>query len=92
MRLRARGYQDSPAELVTRLRAEFMRAEGDYPITIQVGVISSPVTVNSASPGPVILPIQHRSLLTGYWYKALIQLFRLPTCAPLRIESGRLSG
>lgn len=37
--------------------------EGDYPISIQVkfdqGVTSSPATINSDPPGPVVLPIQH---------------------------------
>jgi uncharacterized protein (TIGR03437 family) len=38
--------------------------EGDYPISIQVGlddgaVTSSPAAINSDPPGPVVLPIQH---------------------------------
>jgi hypothetical protein len=36
--------------------------EGDYPISIQYGGsigTSSPVTINSVPPGPMILPIQH---------------------------------
>ncbi len=33
--------------------------EGAYPITISVNGVSSPATINSDPPGPVILPIQH---------------------------------
>lgn len=37
--------------------------EGDYPITVQIpldnGVASSPETINSNPPGPVVIPIQH---------------------------------
>ena len=38
--------------------------EGDYPISVQVklddgAVTSSPETINSGPPGPIVLPIQH---------------------------------
>ncbi|HXP87143.1 MAG TPA: IPT/TIG domain-containing protein [Bryobacteraceae bacterium] len=32
---------------------------GAYPISIQVGGVSSPATINSNPPGPLVLPIQH---------------------------------
>ncbi|HYW44468.1 MAG TPA: IPT/TIG domain-containing protein [Bryobacteraceae bacterium] len=35
------------------------RAEGTYPISIQVSGVSSPVTINSNPPGEMVLPIQH---------------------------------
>jgi hypothetical protein len=38
--------------------------EGDYPISIQVklddgAITSSPTTINSDPPGPLVIPIQH---------------------------------
>ena len=33
--------------------------EGNYPMTISINGLSSPATINSDPPGPVILPIQH---------------------------------
>jgi len=33
--------------------------EGNYPITIQVNGVSSPMNINSQPPAPVVLPIQH---------------------------------
>lgn len=33
-------------------------AAGNYPITISINGVSSPSTINSAPPGPVVLPIQ----------------------------------
>jgi uncharacterized protein (TIGR03437 family) len=33
--------------------------EGNYPLTIAVNGVSSPITINSVPPGPVVLPIQH---------------------------------
>ncbi len=33
--------------------------EGDYPISIQVNGVSSPATINTDPPGPVVIPIQH---------------------------------
>jgi len=32
---------------------------GNYPITISTNGVSSPSTINSAPPGPVVIPIQH---------------------------------
>jgi uncharacterized protein (TIGR03437 family) len=34
-------------------------AEGNYPGSIQVNGVSSPMTINSDPPGPLVLPIQH---------------------------------
>jgi len=34
-------------------------AAGSYPISIQVNGASSPVTINSNPPGPLVLPVQH---------------------------------
>jgi uncharacterized protein (TIGR03437 family) len=33
--------------------------EGNYPITISLNGVSSPGTINSSPPGPVMIPIQH---------------------------------
>ncbi len=33
--------------------------EGTYPISIQVNGVSSPLSINSNPPGPLVLPIQH---------------------------------
>jgi uncharacterized protein (TIGR03437 family) len=33
--------------------------EGDYPVSIQINGVSSPATINSDPPGPLIIPIQH---------------------------------
>ena len=33
--------------------------EGNYPVTISVNGISSPATINSSPPGPLVIPIQH---------------------------------
>jgi uncharacterized protein (TIGR03437 family) len=33
--------------------------EGNYPITISINGVSSPATINSNPPGPMLLPIQH---------------------------------
>ncbi|MDQ2946514.1 MAG: IPT/TIG domain-containing protein, partial [Acidobacteriota bacterium] len=35
------------------------RAEGTYPISVQVNGVSSPPTINTNPPGPVIISIQH---------------------------------
>jgi uncharacterized protein (TIGR03437 family) len=32
---------------------------GVYPISIQVNGVSSPATINTAPPGPIVLPVQH---------------------------------
>jgi uncharacterized protein (TIGR03437 family) len=32
---------------------------GDYPVSVQVGGVSSPLTINSNPSGPVVIPIQH---------------------------------
>jgi uncharacterized protein (TIGR03437 family) len=34
-------------------------AEGSYPVSIQVGSVSSPLTINSNPPGQLVIPIQH---------------------------------
>ena len=34
-------------------------ADGTYPITVTINGVSSPATINSDPPGPVVLPIQH---------------------------------
>jgi uncharacterized protein (TIGR03437 family) len=34
-------------------------ADGSYPITISINGVSSPSTINSDPPGPLVLPIQH---------------------------------
>jgi len=34
-------------------------ADGSFPITISINGVSSPATINSDPPGPVVLPIQH---------------------------------
>jgi uncharacterized protein (TIGR03437 family) len=33
--------------------------EGNYPVTVTVNGVSSPATINSAPPGPVVIPVQH---------------------------------
>jgi uncharacterized protein (TIGR03437 family) len=33
--------------------------EGNYPITVTVNGVSSPATINSNPPGPLVIPIQH---------------------------------
>ncbi|HLK49486.1 MAG TPA: IPT/TIG domain-containing protein [Bryobacteraceae bacterium] len=33
--------------------------EGDYPVSIQINGVSSPATINSDPPGPLVIPIQH---------------------------------
>jgi uncharacterized protein (TIGR03437 family) len=33
--------------------------EGNYPITIQINGMSSPMNTNSNSPAPMMLPVQH---------------------------------
>ncbi len=33
--------------------------EGSYPITITVNGVSSPATINSSPPGPLLVPVQH---------------------------------
>lgn len=33
--------------------------EGNYPLTITVNGISSPATINSSPPGPLVIPVQH---------------------------------
>ena len=33
--------------------------EGNYPIAISIGGVSSPATINSSPPGPVVIPIRH---------------------------------
>ena len=35
------------------------RAEGTYPISVQVNGVTSPATINTNPPGPVMIPIQH---------------------------------
>ena len=32
---------------------------GNYPVTISVNGVSSPGTINSSPPGPLVIPIQH---------------------------------
>jgi uncharacterized protein (TIGR03437 family) len=32
---------------------------GNYPISISIGGVSSPASINSSPPGPVVIPIQH---------------------------------
>jgi len=32
---------------------------GNYPLSIQVNGVSSPVTINSTPPGQLVIPIQH---------------------------------
>src|SRR5262249_33013753 len=57
----------SPGEFQVNFRVppQFaMLPEGDYPISIQVklddgAIASSPTTINSDPPGPVVIPIQH---------------------------------
>lgn len=34
-------------------------AEGNYPLTISMNGVSSPAAINSAPPGPLVIPIQH---------------------------------
>jgi uncharacterized protein (TIGR03437 family) len=34
-------------------------AEGNYPLTVTVNGVSSPVMINSAPPGPLVIPVQH---------------------------------
>jgi uncharacterized protein (TIGR03437 family) len=34
-------------------------AAGNYPITIAVNGVSSPSTIDTPQPGPIVLPIQH---------------------------------
>jgi len=33
--------------------------EGNYPVTISINGVSSPATINSSPPGPVVIPIRH---------------------------------
>jgi uncharacterized protein (TIGR03437 family) len=33
--------------------------EGNYPVTFSVNGVSSPATINSSPPGPLVIPIQH---------------------------------
>ena len=34
-------------------------APGNHPVSISIGGISSPASINSSPPGPVVIPIQH---------------------------------
>jgi len=33
--------------------------EGNYPLTVSINGVSSPSTINSAPPGPLVIPVQH---------------------------------